>query len=66
MTAPLFEMGDPDSGRVPQRCDRCLSVSRLTDDGLRVGGWIVFDGFSLTGRPMRVRICPLCRRGPRS
>jgi hypothetical protein len=45
-------------------CDRCRSESSLTNDGLRVAGWQVYDGQSFTGQPLRVRICPRCQTLP--
>lgn len=45
-------------------CDRCSDVSRLKRDGLRVAGWLVYDGKSFTGQPLRVRICPRCQSLP--
>jgi len=57
---PLFPIEHPQPAR-PQLCDRCLTAAELTDDGLRVLGWIVYDGRSFTGKELHVRICPACK-----
>lgn len=46
-----------------QRCTGCgfLVGAAPTDDDLRVRGWLVYDGESLTGKPLHVRQCPLCQ-----
>jgi hypothetical protein len=62
VTEPLFELAVPDPGREHQACDRCLTAAWASDDGLRARGWMVFDGDSQTGKPLRVRICPPCQR----
>lgn len=62
MTAPLFDMPTEDADRKHQACDRCLLGAWASDDVLRARGWIVFDGKSVTGRDLHVRICPDCRR----
>lgn len=64
MTAPLFEIADPDPCREHQACDRCLTGAWASNDALRVRGWQVYDGTSFTGKPLKVRICPACRRKP--
>lgn len=45
-----------------QACDLCADEIRASDDGLRVRGWLVFDGRSETGKELHVRVCPDCRR----
>ena len=45
-------------------CERCGVESELSFDGLRVAGWLVYDGKSFTGQPLRVRICPRCQTIP--
>lgn len=61
MTAPLFQV-EPDPQRYQlQLCNLCPATVRLSDDGLRVLGWIVYDGQSITGKTLRVRICPTCQ-----
>lgn len=45
-------------------CDRCKTESSLPCDGMRVAGWIVYDGRSLTGKELKVRICPRRQRRP--
>jgi hypothetical protein len=67
MTEPLFRLEDDDSGREHQACDQCLIGAWASDDRLRVRGWIVFDGPSVTGKKLHVRVCPACqRKGQRS
>lgn len=62
MTEPLFEVGAGDPDRRLQDCDRCAwSRVGASDQGLRVRGWLVYDGLSVTGKPLRVRICPACQ-----
>ena len=61
MTAPLFDVPDPDPDRKPQACDQCLMLTEASDDGLRVRGWVAYNGTSWTGRRLRVRICPACQ-----
>lgn len=66
MTEPLFDVPDFEANREHQACDRCLIAAWTSDDGLRVRGWLVFDGLSQTGEPLHVRICAPCqRKGPR-
>lgn len=62
MTPPLFDAPEPKSG-AEQTCDRCPATIAATIDGLRVRGWIAYDGTSFTNKPLTVRICPACRRG---
>lgn len=45
-------------------CDRCKTESSLPRDGMRVAGWLVYDGLSFTGKMLRVRICPRCQSVP--
>jgi hypothetical protein len=61
-TAPLFEVAEADPGREHQACDRCLIGAWASNDALRVRGWQVYDGASVTGLPLHVRICPTCQR----
>lgn len=61
MTAmPLFPAPPP--APVVQTCDACGRTVHAADDSLRVRGWIVFDGVSVTGKPLRVRLCNYCRK----
>lgn len=62
MTEPLFDVAEPDPGREHQACDTCLIGAWASDDALRVRGWQVYDGVSMTDRRLRVRICPACQR----
>ena len=62
MTDSLFETPLPDPDQERQGCDRCPAAVVASVDGLRVRGWIAFDGVSLTGKPLKVRICPACSR----
>jgi hypothetical protein len=62
MTEPLFDVTDPDPGREHQACEKCLTGAWASDDGLRARGWLVYDGTSLTGEPLHVRICQPCQR----
>ena len=60
---PLFTVGGkPHAGREHQACDRCLAGAWDTIDGLRVRGWIIYDGTSQTGRELHVRLCRACQR----
>jgi hypothetical protein len=65
MTEPLFEVGASDADREHQACDCCCVAAWASSDALYVRGWIVYDGKSLTGKPLKVRICPACRRAPK-
>lgn len=58
MTAPLFPDPGPDPAATTQDCQRCQAEVNASDDQLRVLGWMVYNGRSMTGKPMRVRICP--------
>lgn len=62
MTDALFDIEDPDPGREHQACDQCLTGAWRSDDALRAGGWLVYDGLSVTNDPIHVRICPACQR----
>lgn len=62
VTEALFELEEPDPRREHQACDRCLTAAWASDDGLRVRGWLVFDGLSETDEPLHVRVCPACQR----
>lgn len=44
------------------QCDSCPTRVVSSMNALRVGGWIAYDGQSVTNRPLRVRICPACQR----
>lgn len=59
---PLFTVELYQPRRADQTCDRCLTVQHASDDGLRVAGWLVFDGRSETGQELHVRICPPCQK----
>jgi hypothetical protein len=49
-------------------CDTCTERSPWMDsvaatlDRARFKGWRVFDGFGLTGKPIKVACCPACFR----
>lgn len=52
-----------------QRCTTChfSYAGDVTDDDLRVRGWLVYDGKSVTSKPLHVRTCPPCQeKGARS
>lgn len=55
----LIDFPEPD--KEAQACDRCPVTAWASFDGLHVLGWIAYNGFSFTGKPLRVRICPTCR-----
>lgn len=57
---PLFDV-TVGTGK-PQTCDHCSTGTTETLDGLRVRGWVAYDGTSFTGKPLIVRICPTCLR----
>jgi len=61
VTPPLFDLPDPQDFVDKQDCDRCNAGVRMTDDQLRVRGWIVFDGPSVTGKQLHIRICRDCQ-----
>jgi hypothetical protein len=64
MTDPaLFEMTAPEPPPDPTRCDHCPTTATATMDGLRVKGWVAYNGRSFTGAKLTVRMCPACRRG---
>lgn len=52
---------DPPQGEA-QACDRCSVTAWASIDGLRVIGWIAYDGTSHSGKALRVRVCPSCQR----
>jgi hypothetical protein len=58
---PLFDV--PYTGPTPdmQVCDLCPTAKRASDDGLRASGWLVYNGKSVTGKTLHVRLCPACR-----
>lgn len=60
-TEALFEIEHSDPGREAQACDRCSGTAWASNDALRVRGWLVYDGHSMTGQPLHVRICPTCQ-----
>lgn len=60
MDEPMFEVREP-SGEI-QDCARCGAEVCASLDGLRAAGWIAYDGQSWTGKTLRVRTCPACRR----
>lgn len=61
---PLFE--EPaDIGQVEQACDKCQTKTLASKNGLRVRGWMAYDGTSFSGKPLNVRICPDCRENRR-
>lgn len=63
MTEPLFKVEqEPPGADDHQACDNCLTAAWASRDTLRVRGWIIFDGTTLTGRALQVRICPTCQR----
>lgn len=59
---PLFDVENADPDREHQACDQCLIGAWASDSALRVRGWLVYDGLSVTGEPLHVRICPTCQR----
>lgn len=61
MTAPLFTVPDPDPGATTQDCQRCLAEVNASDNRLRVLGWMVYNGRSMTGKRLHIRICPTCQ-----
>jgi hypothetical protein len=68
MDEPLFaaeplQEAERRAGRL-QTCGACSATARLSDEALRVLGWRVFDGPSVTGKELHVRLCPACRRQP--
>jgi len=60
VTAPLFPV-PPGPAATTQDCQRCSSEVNATDDQLRVLGWLVYNGRSMTGKRLHVRICPNCQ-----
>lgn len=62
MTDALFYLPDPDPGARDQACIYCPARARGSDDKLRLNGWIAFDGRSITGKALHVRICPACQK----
>ena len=42
------------------RCGTCSNSTRSSLDVARLAGWRIWDGKSQTGKPMSVRICPVC------
>lgn len=58
----LFDIEAADPDREHQACGDCLIGAWASDDALRVRGWLVYDGTSLTGQPLHVRTCPACQR----
>lgn len=60
----LFDVDDPDPSKIVQMCSYgpCIVTAWASDEGLRVRGWLVYDGESLTGQPLHVRLCPACQR----
>jgi hypothetical protein len=64
MTDPLFDAEEYLPLREDQQCqgEKCPTLVWASDDQLRVLGWLVFDGLSVTGEPLHVRVCPACQR----
>lgn len=60
MSEPLFPA--PAEELAEHACDRCVATVAASLDGLRVRGWIAYDGRSFTGKTLKVRICPACQR----
>lgn len=60
----LFDVDDPDPNKTVQMCSYgpCITTAWASDEGLRVRGWLVYDGESQTGQPLHVRLCPSCQR----
>lgn len=58
---PLFDLPDLEPSGETHDCDRCCAEVNASLDGLRVRGWLAFDGMSETGQPLRVRVCPACQ-----
>ena len=61
MTEPLFKIDLYRLRREDHTCDGCRLEIWDSVDGLRVKGWLVYDGMSQTSQPLHVRICPTCR-----
>jgi hypothetical protein len=61
MTEPLFGLTSSRPDAELHSCDLCPAAAMASRDTLRVHGWIVFDGESVTGKPLHVRICRACR-----
>ena len=57
----LFESGPPPES-VPQMCGTCGVQTLGCDEALRIRGWLVYDGVSMTSHPLHVRVCPTCQR----
>lgn len=51
---------------VCQRCRAVLtgSTEQSTKTRARVRGWRIFDGVTLTGEPLVVRLCAVCCKTP--
>lgn len=47
----------------PIRCTNCPAHTRSSLDVARALGWRVWDGESVTGKSLTVRICPQCAGG---
>lgn len=56
MTDTLFDLPVPEA--TEQQCNTCPMRRYATDDALRVSGWLVFDGLSVVGKPLHVRVLP--------
>lgn len=61
MTEPLFGLTSSRPDAELHLCDLCPAVAMASRDALRVAGWIVFDGPSVTGKHLHVRICRACK-----
>lgn len=61
MNEPLFP-APPTFDEEMHLCDLCPAAAMASADALRVIGWVVFDGKSVTGKDLHVRICRACRR----
>lgn len=59
---PLFDPPPQPDGE-PTNCDDCGCYVLATVDQLRIRGWVAYNGQSFTGKPMEVRLCPVCRAG---
>ena len=62
---PLFEARNKPVSQL-YLCDLCPAAAHAHRDTLRVVGWTIYDGQSITGQTLHVRICPACQKGPRS
>lgn len=41
-------------------CGNCSNSTRSSLDAARIAGWRIWEGKSVTGKDLEVRICPVC------